>query len=324
MNNIKIAIFRFSSIGDILLTTPVVRCLHLQLNAEIHYFTKAAFVSLLDTNPHIHKIHIFHSIKTARETFFDNSFDMVVDLHKNLRSRFVTLGFYKKIISYQKKNFAKWLLVNTKIDLLPNIGLVDRYFKQLEKINVLYDGKGLDVFLTDTAITEETKDYIALSLGGTYYTKKIPAEKWKILIDQVNRPIVLLGGSNEIKLAENLCQIFPKKDLRNMVGKSSLVESCILIKKARLLITGDTGMMHVAAATETPTFSIWGSTVPKFGFSPFFKDQSKAKKQSIIFETKSLGCRPCSKLGHYKCPKEHFHCMNQINYSNIAQQANAI
>lgn len=324
MKQLKVAIFRFSSIGDILLTTPVVRCIHEQLDAEIHYFTKSSFSTLLDQNPHIHKIHSFKNLKHARKDFKKESFDLVIDLHKNLRSRLISFGFLKKTLRFKKENFKKWLLVKTKLNLLPKVSLVDRYFHRLEKINVLYDGQGLDVFFEKKIPVKLPESFVALSLAGTYYTKKIPFQKWKLIIKNIDKPMVLLGGKNESKMARELIKEFPQKKIINTVGINSLTESCFCIDKASLLITGDTGMMHIAAATDTPIFSIWGNTVPSFGFQPFFKDRSLAKHKSKIFENKELSCRPCSKLGYNKCPKEHLNCMNKIDFSHIAKLTNAI
>ncbi|MCK4639093.1 MAG: glycosyltransferase family 9 protein, partial [Bacteroidales bacterium] len=147
----KILIIRFSSIGDIVLTTPVIRCLKQQLkDSEIHFLTKEQFVPIVKANPYIDKVHfIKNDLKQILSQLKSENLDFIVDLHKNFRSVFVKLKLRKPSKTFNKLNIKKWLLVNFKINLLPEIHIVDRYFKAVKILGVKNDGKGLDYFIPE-------------------------------------------------------------------------------------------------------------------------------------------------------------------------------
>jgi heptosyltransferase-2 len=145
----------------------------------------------------------------------------------------------------------------------------------------------------------------------------LPKEKMQDLVEKLNYPVILLGGKEDIKKAN-----FVSKDVSspvlNACGKYPINQSAFLIKNAQVIISHDTGIMHIAAAFNKPIISIWGNTIPEFGMSayiPQFPDRNK------IFEIDKLKCRPCSKLGYKKCPKKHFKCMDLINIDEVVSQA---
>ncbi len=145
----KFLIIRFSSIGDIVLTTPVIRCLKQQYDGdiEIHYLTKNIFTSLLEHNPYIDKLHgIVDNISEIRHKLIEENFDFVIDLHRNIRTLKVKRMLKVPHFSFDKLNWEKWLIVNFKVDKLPNIHIVDRYLNTLKKWNIVNDEKGLDFF----------------------------------------------------------------------------------------------------------------------------------------------------------------------------------
>ena len=145
----KILILRFSSIGDIVLTTPVIRTLKTQLdNAEIHFATKKSYFSILEANPYLSKIHLLESstsdlIKELKK----EKFDFIIDLHNNLRTRQVKLALGVKSKSFKKLNVEKWLKVQLKVDRLPNVHIVDRYMETVKELGVKMDALGLDYFI---------------------------------------------------------------------------------------------------------------------------------------------------------------------------------
>jgi ADP-heptose:LPS heptosyltransferase len=198
----KILIIRFSSIGDIVLTTPVIRSLKQQLNAEIHYLTKPSFESILKTNPNIDQLHILDKslIAKAKELQTEN-FDLVIDLHHNIR----TLIFKKTLgvtaYSFPKLNFEKWLLVNLKTNQMPNIHIVDRYFEPTKKLGITNDNKGLDYFLpTDFSfdyLLDLNQPFIAWAIGAQHFTKRFPIHKIIEICNKINLPIYLLGGKED-------------------------------------------------------------------------------------------------------------------------------
>lgn len=316
----KVLIIRFSSIGDIVLTTPLLRAIKTQKpDTEIHYITKKAYAPVLENNPHIDKLFL---LKDKLSKLFPQlkkeKYDYIIDLHKNLRSLRIKSVLKKPSSSFDKLNRQKWLLVRFHKNQMPNIHIVDRYFKTLEKIGVKNDGKGLEYFSgipeqKTLPFIEESiqKNYAAIVIGGTYFTKQIPEEKLKELVSKISIPMVLLGGTADRQLGEKIAKQAPKKIFVS-AGKTSLNESAEIIRRSQFVVTSDTGLMHIAAAYQKKIYSIWGNTVPDFGMYPYMPQNPE---NSIIMEVKNLSCRPCSKLGYNNCPKKHFDCMMKQDFS---------
>ncbi len=311
----KILIIRFSSIGDIVLTTPVIRCLKKQVaGVEVHFLTKAKHASILASNPYVDKLHLFDDkILGVIEQLRAEKFDFIIDLHNNIRSNQVRRMLNAKSYSVNKLNIKKFLLVAFKINKLPNIHIVDRYLDTLRAFNVINDGKGLDYFIPEEGRfnTKElpeafSKGYIAFVLSGTYYTKRLPSEKVLEVCRKTDKPVVLLGGESETVMDAEIMQS-ANGNVISFCGKLTLSESASLIKEARLVISNDTGLMHIAAAFRKKMLSVWGNTVPEFGMSPYLPHSA-----SEIMQVRGLKCRPCSKLGNHHCPRKHFKCMNDI------------
>lgn len=315
----KILIVRFSSIGDIVLTTPVARCLKKQLGAEIHYITKRQYLPLLEANPYLDKIFtIEKKVSEVLPQLKAERYDCIIDLHKNLRSLQVKWGLGVKSYSFYKLNFEKWLLVNFKINRLPNAHIVDRYLAAATPLGVKNDGEGLDYFFPKNHQTSliTIPPYIAFAIGATFQTKRLPTAKLIEICQEISRPIVLLGGTNEAAEGEQIARE-AGSHVMNFCGKLSLHESADVVRQAEKVITHDTGMMHIAAAFQKEILSVWGNTVPGFGMWPYYGGQPN---KSQVFEVNGLNCRPCSKLGFDKCPQGHFRCMNDIPVQKIVGQ----
>jgi ADP-heptose:LPS heptosyltransferase len=322
----KVLVIRFSSIGDIVLTTPVVRCLKKQQpDTEIHFLTKFSMHKVVASNPYIDKFYylqdnwdlLMHELK-------DENYDCIIDLHHNLRTLKIKKALRVQSYSFNKLNIQKWLLTNFKINRMPDLHIVDRYMETLISFSVQNDGRGLDYFIPkEEEISEhdlpyaQSAGYVGLVIGGAHATKRLPVEKLSALCSQIEHPIVLLGGPEDRSNGDLIAAGDPVK-IYNSCGKYALNESADLVRKAKLIITHDTGLMHIAAAFKKPIISIWGNTVPAFGMTPYYGD---AKIPNQVFEVKNLGCRPCSKIGYDQCPRKHFKCMNNINVSELAIQA---
>ncbi|HAG17325.1 MAG TPA: glycosyl transferase [Bacteroidales bacterium] len=320
----KILLIRFSSIGDIVLTSPVIRALKLQLKgAEVHFLSKKRFVSILENNPYLTKIHTFEqSINEVIPQLKQEKFDLIIDLHKNLRSLIVKRKLGVKSLSFDKLNFEKWLYVQFKINRLPKKHLVDRYFDALKIIGVENDFLGLDYFDGNEEVKSYLpasfrNQYVAFALAGTYFTKKIPFEKWTEMAKLSPLPMVFLGGESEYELAEKLISENKNLPFFNACGNFTLNQSAAFIREAHMLITGDTGLMHIAAAYQKKIVSLWGNTVPEFGMYPYIPQKSA---HVVVLENKELNCRPCSKLGFHQCPKKHFNCMQQLDVTKVFRQ----
>jgi len=321
---VKFLVIRSSSIGDIVLTTPVIRCLKQQVEeAEIHFLTKQSYVSLVKHNPNVDKVLVLkeklsYTIKEIKQ----ESYDYIIDLHNNLRTFAIKNSTRILSFSFPKVNFEKWLMVNFKINRLPDKHVVERYFETVKLFDVIYDGKGLELFIppekeikVSEILPQFKSGYISIAVGAKHETKRIP--EWILLeiIKKINCPIILLGDDKDAKIAEYLTSNLNNSLIYNACGKYDLLESASLVKQSLLLITADTGLMHIAAAFSKKIISIWGNTIPKFGMYPF-----TTKENYSIFEVNNLPCRPCSKLGFNKCPKKHFKCMNEQNVNEIIKQ----
>jgi ADP-heptose:LPS heptosyltransferase len=312
----KILIIRFSSIGDIVLTTPIVRCLKLQQpNIEIHYLSKKSFVSILENNPYITKIHtIEKDIKEIADVLKQENFDHIVDLHNNLRSMHIKRILGKPATVFKKLNFKKWLLVNFKLNVMPAIHVVDRYMQTVEKFGVKNDQKGLDYFIpkkdevdTHTFPSTHQNSYIGFVIGAKHFTKQLPTEKIISICKKINQPIILLGGKEDVERGELISKAVGSI-IHNACGAYNLNQSASIIRQASKIISHDTGLMHIAAAFKKEIISVWGNTVSAFGFAPYLPGAG-----SRMVEVQGLSCRPCSKIGYDKCPKGHFKCMKEID-----------
>ena len=323
----KILLIRFSSIGDIVLTTPIIRSLKNQLACNVHVVTKQQNAALFQANPHVDKVYFFEKeIAEVLGKLNKEKYDFVVDLQKNLRSLKIKRALGVDSASFPKVNIQKWLLVNLKLDLLPDVHVVNRYFKAVEKLNLKNDRKGLDYFIPQQdEVSVETIDpslkagYIGFVIGGQHFTKIFPPAKVAEVINKLELPVLLLGGKNDFQRGEKIIKLTKGKQLFNTCGTYNLNQSASLVKQCNVLITNDTGLMHIGAAFKKPIISIWGNTVPAFGMYPYMPDM---EERYYISEVANLSCRPCSKLGHSKCPKKHFRCMMDQNVEAIVNKVN--
>lgn len=324
----KILIIRFSSIGDIVLTTPIVRCLKQQLpDAELHVLTKSSYRSIYAANPFINKVfELQGNMKELIGQLRKEHYDFVVDIHKNWRSFRVRMALHRPSSSFPKLDFRKFLYTKLKIGKLPQVHIVDRYFKAVEKLGVHNDGQGLDFFFNEgdelhyEDLPEAFHDgFVAVVIGGQHATKMLPEEKVVEVCNALDYAVILVGGPEDAARGERI-----KEKVGSYVGNScgslTLGQSASLLQLADAVITNDTGMMHIAAALRKPIVSVWGNTVPEFGMYPYLP---QGMKPAVMIENKGLKCRPCDKLGYAKCPKGHFNCMNSLDAREIAEKTKA-
>ncbi len=313
----KILVVRFSSIGDLVLTSPVYRCLKAKYpNAEVHVVVKKKLSSVLEHNPYIDQIiPLEDSLFALAAKLRKEKYDFVIDLHNNLRSAFLKVCLGVRSSSVKKMHWDKWRMVKWKKQIkVPHI--VDRYLATCHPLEIAYDGLGLDHFTDSNAqkwlqqeFLTHYKDtsYVVFAVGGQFATKRLPLEKWQKLASRLDQAIHVIGGKEDMQMGHELQQAFPAKVV-NWTGQLSINQSAELIKVANKIYTNDTGMMHIAAAYNKDIEVFWGNTLPGFGMYPFYPDSDAAK--SVNHEVLGLSCRPCSKIGFKTCPKGHFNCMN--------------
>lgn len=322
----KYLVIRFSSIGDIVLTSPVVRMLKKQVpNAEVHFLTKKNFESVVRNNPNIHKVWTTDgSLTDVLPALKKEQFDEIIDLHSNLRTWRIKRALKVKSSTFNKLNFEKWLLVNLKINRLPAIHIVNRYLKTVEHLGVQNDGEGLDFFVDSSIKSNQeilpssfNNGYWTAVIGANHATKRFPVSKWIEAIKTINYPVVIVGDKNDFTAGQEIADACGAL-VFNACGQFSLLQSAAVVSQAKLVITNDTGMMHIASAYNRNIISIWGNTVTAFGMTPYMPSNYA---NSFIAEAKEVGCRPCSKIGFAKCPKGHFDCMNKISVPELTEVA---
>lgn len=320
----RFLIIRFSAIGDVVLTTPVIRSLKKAFpQSEIHYLTKASNKALLEHNPHIDTIHLLSdSLGETIAELSEFQFDYVFDLHHNLRSLQIKKSLKTPAQSFYKANRDKWLLCQKPLRSFAREidHVVLRYGETLRGVGAELDGEGLEVFLPEETeswaekhLQEKLPDTpLAVVLGATWATKRWPTANFAPALNSIGRPVLLIGGPDMLAESQEIT-----KDLNvpfyNAVGQYGLLESAALMKQTNTVIAHDTGFMHIAAAFGQRIISIWGNTVPEFGMTPW-------KTEYSVLQVEDLSCRPCSKIGHKQCPKGHFRCMNGISPEMLIEE----
>ncbi len=318
----KILVIRFSSIGDIVLCTPVPRLLKFAFpDAEIHFLTKPGYQDLLQENPYIHQIHLLdkHPILKAFE-LKQLGFDCLIDLHVNSRTRFFKSILDIPTYDFPKINLEKWIAVHFKLPALPPIHIVDRYLQTLEIFGIKNDGKGLDFYSHQNELNfckkllpNSHQMFIAWAIGAQHKTKQFPSNKIISILKQCQLPIVLLGGKEDGEMASKISTLFPEQVI-HFCGKLTIKQSAAMLSLSKFVVSNDTGLMHIAAALQKPIISIWGNTIPALGMSAYYGNSTVAH---AIIEQSDLTCRPCSKIGHDACPQKHFNCMLSLDEQKI-------
>lgn len=330
---IKVLVIRFSSIGDIVLTSPVVRCLKQQTGVEVHFLTKNGFQSVVESNPYIDRVFaIRKDVGEVLPQLKKEKYTYIFDLHRNLRSLRVKLALIGvRHYSFEKLNLEKWLLTRLKVNQMPTVHIVDRYLATTKVLNVSNDGQGLDYFIPPadevdigkflttrgaevTGLEETYKPppaYTAFVIGAAHATKRLPNERLIEWCRQISGPVILLGGPDD---AGNGASISggAGNHVINACGRLRLHQSASVVRQAELVITHDTGLMHIAAAFKKPIWSVWGNTVPAFGMYPYYP---AGIDRNRTFEVRPLSCRPCSKIGYPTCPRGHFRCMRDQQFA---------
>ena len=325
----KILLIRLSSIGDIVLTTPLIRRLRaLFPHAQIDFVVKEAFAELVRHHPALNTVYTlparadFASLRAMREKLQQKNYSAVLDLHKNFRSLYLARGLgqgYKKRL--QKYGFRRFLLVKTGWNLYKEIVPVyRRYLDVAAGLGIDDDGQGTELFWPDEAEAGlpqfaveflNAGDFVALAPGAGFATKRWPVQRFAEVARAViasGKRCCILGSHAEQELAAEIVRAEP--GCSDFTGKLSLLQSAVILSKAKRLVTNDSGLMHIAEAVGTPVVALFGSTVRELGFAPILE-------QSAIIENNSIDCRPCSHVGRDTCPKGHFLCMNSLDVRQV-------
>ncbi len=315
---------RFSSIGDVLLTTPLVRVLRARHpDARLVFVTKRAMAPLVADNPHLSDVVALEpgeSIPSLARRLAALTPTRGLDLHGSLRSTALRLLVRCHWHGYSKRKFARAVLVSTKIDLYRRptpVPVAERYFEAARGLNVQPDGAPPE-FGIGRAATEWAERWLdeqglghrrfaVLAPGAAHFTKRWPLDHWRAAAERLRErglALVTVGSAVDRPLGEALASL-----AINAAGVSSLQETGALLARARFLISGDTGVMHMATGVGTPVVALFGPTVRQFGFYPYHG-------RTVILE-RPLDCRPCSVMGGPRCPMGHHRCLVDIGTDEV-------
>ena len=314
----KILVIRLSSFGDIVLTYPFISALKESYpNSQIHFLVKEKFSSLLKMHRGVDKIIIYknESIQELRRLIKQTNYDLILDIHKNIRSVFSTAFLKSKIMRYKKGTLKKLLLVSMKLNLIKDtIPVYKRYLLALHKLHYLdnFNFTATDLNFPKEPIIKEP--YILVAPASKHFTKTLPKEYFEKVIKEIgNKKIALIGDNTEPD--KSICNYLEKISVNtiNLCGKSDFNTLANLIYNSELVLCNDSGVLHLAESLGKKIISFFGSTVKEFGFYPQLKS-------TFVFENNNLKCRPCTHIGKSKCPKKHFKCMTEFDKNEIIKK----
>lgn len=320
----KVLVIRFNSIGDIVLTSPVIQCLH-DNNYEVHYICKKTYKPLLVHNPHVAQIWTLdENVNPIIENLKKEKYKYVVDLHNNLRSSRVKRALSTKSLTFKKHPIKNILLTQLNIKLYDEAHVVERFLDVIRPIcdNIKTALPQLwlsDKEKSDVDNIELPEEFLSISVGAAYRNKQIPESKIIQVVNQLDIHVVLLGGKEDEAKAK---RIAAKTDDRviNMTGKLNILQSAELIRRSLAILSGDTGLMHIAAALAKPIVAMYGSTHPTLGYTPY----TSSHVPHYIIQNDQISCRPCTKQGGNSCPKGHFKCMHDIKTEDIIEKIKSL
>jgi len=335
----KILIIRLSSLGDVILTTPLVKSLRqIYTDSQIDFCTKAEYAEILMHNPNINNIIeadnnlTFRGLRLLKKRLKPEKYDLVIDAHNKLNTFYLRLFLGGKTLKFKKYSLRKFLLVNFKINLMKNLPpIAHRYMNMLiPLISEVPINQGVLPELYSYLISSEKVDELIKSISpnkqlicivpsSKHFTKTYPAELFSELINKFdkNKYFFLLTGKGNDKTNIELIKSKTGENVIDLCDKFDLLELYELMQRCSLIISGDTGPMHLAEAAGVPLIMLAGSSVKEFGFFPL-------SKNAVILENNKLNCRPCSHIGRESCPKGHFKCMNDISPEEIKNAAESL
>lgn len=324
----RILVVRFSSIGDIVLITPLLRALRTRHpGCYLAVATKEEFAPLLRHNPHIDRIIELAAgdrlTRLARDLRTE-SFTHHLDLHDSMRSRALRLLVRGQWHGYPKHRLARATLIRTKRNIYPpgTPPVAERYFAAARDLDVAPDGGPPDVYL-DPAERVRARTWLKdLRLGdgrpvvvaapmAAHFTKRWPVAQWRDLVSSLTArgvDIVVVGGPNDVAACQSVAEAGGTRAV-SATGAAGLQGTASLIDRARVVVAGDTGVMHMSTALDTPVVALYGPTVESLGFFPY-------KARATILE-RDLACRPCSKMGGPVCPLGHHQCLAGIGHEEV-------
>ena len=333
----KILIVQTAFIGDVILTIPLARAIAKRIPAaEIHFLTIPSSRELIETLPYIQRLWIFdkrgdHSgifqlVRYARKIRAEK-FDLALIPHRSIRTALlIFLSGISKRIGFNRSSgsflFTKQVLypselheIERNLSLLKAVDLFPEFIPLPEIRSTDSEHHEVSAWLQKNNLGPD-KSFICMAPGSIWPTKRWPTEHWGELIHKFKEktiPTVLIGSQQDQKLAPDIMK-YSGPDTINAMGQFSIRKSAEIIRRASLLISNDSAPTHMGVAVETPVLTLFGSTVPMFGFYPY-------GEKNRIAEVTDLDCRPCTDHGKLKCPLGHFKCLQDLNPNDVFQIA---
>lgn len=331
----KILLVQTAFIGDVILITPLITAIkELYPKSVLDVMVIPQTASVLENNPNINKIILFDKRKNKITSFIKTlirlrkeKYQMVFTPHSSMTT--ALLIYYAGIptrVGFDRWKAKKYLThkvphLEKKHKTKKNLELLKPFTDKLFSIQTeLYPSKEMNENaekLLNNFIQNGNK-IIAIAPGSVWFTKRWPIEHYielSNLLLKENFNIVLIGSKDEKEICN---QISDHKNLINLVGKLSLLESAAIIEKCDLMVCNDSGALHIANAVKTDILAFFGPTVQSIGYYPF-------RDSDYVFELE-MECRPCGSHGGASCPLKHHECMKLISpdlvYAKVKEKLN--
>jgi ADP-heptose:LPS heptosyltransferase len=313
----NILVIQTAFIGDAILASSLLEKLHAHFpEAQISILVRKGNESIYQDHPFLHDTlvwnkkenklkNLFKLLKTIRK----NKYDTIINCHRFGSSGFLTACSGANHTAGYKENPFSFLFNHTSRHIIGDgRHEVERYNELIEDFTdktifkpILYPSKSDELEIQEFQKTS----YVCMAPASVWFTKQLPQQKWVELCDAVNSTdtIYLLGGPGDAALCEAIKKQSKHFKIEILAGKLSLLQSCAVMKKAKMNYVNDSGPLHLASSVNAPVTAFFCSTIPEFGFGPLSDDKT-------ILEVKNLDCKPCGLHGYKACPKGHFNCGN--------------
>ena len=314
----RILIIRLSSLGDILLTTPMVRSIKKRYKSvEIDFLLRKEYQEIYKYNNQLANLYLFENQSGNKiiEQLLIRNYDLVIDLQNNFRSRRIIRKLKKPSLKFHKRTLEKFLLVKFKINRMKELPQIPvRYSEAIPWLKL--DENGLEIFLPSniSSTLKNEVGFAGMCPGSRHFTKKWPTEYFIELGNYLTKEgfkVALFGGKDDRELCRQISDVIPESvDLSN---NNDLLQTANEMKNCKFIVCNDSGLLHLACSINVPVIMLMGSTVKEFGFTPY-------KNKNLILENNSLSCRPCSHIGRENCPKKHFKCMLDLKPNYVLEK----
>ncbi len=337
----KTLILRLSSIGDIILSSPLLRVFRKAVgnNARLDFVVRKEYAELVQFSHHLSIIHEYDvdsgyaGLQALGRQLRSEQYDLVIDIHDSIRTKYLrSVCRAKKVVVLDKRKFERWLMVNLKRNAYADsLTVAERYIETVEEFDIKNDDKGLEIFIPDSTLFEisgkmaklklnQFEKVIGICPGSKHFTKRWQKEKFAEVAvraaQEYHAKVLLFGGKEERSDCDFVADVVSKRispqSVSNFAGEFSLLETAAAMEFCDVVVTNDSGLMHLAAAKQRKIVAVFGSTVKEFGFAPY-------GTEAIVIENTLLECRPCTHIGRKVCPKGHFKCMTDIAPDTVYQ-----